>query len=46
MDYSGERPHMDASTRKRVRTHGPDAFAAYQAAHNTHSIDGLPAVRS
>ena len=34
MDYTGERPHMDASTRKRVRTHGPDAYVAYQAEHN------------
>jgi hypothetical protein len=25
MDYAGERPHMDASTRKRVRVQGPDA---------------------
>ena len=44
MDYAGERPHMDASTRKRVRTQGPDAYVAYQAEHNAHSIDGLPAV--
>ena len=44
MDHVGERPHMDASTRKRVRTHGRDAYAAYQAEHNAHSIDGLPAV--
>ena len=44
MEYSGERPHMDASTRKRVRTQGPDAYVAYQAKHNARSIDGLPAV--
>ena len=44
MDHVGERPHMDASTRKRARTHGPDAFTAYQAEHNVRSIDGLPAV--
>jgi hypothetical protein len=44
MDHAGERPHMDASTRKRVRTHGPDAYVAYQAEHNTQSIDGLPAI--
>lgn len=35
---------MDASTRKRVRSAGPDAYVAYQAEHNVHSIDGLPAV--
>ena len=35
---------MDASTRKRVRTQGPDAHVAYQAQHNARSIDGLPAV--
>jgi hypothetical protein len=44
MDYAGERPHMDASTRKRVRVKGPDAYLDYQAAHNAASIDGLPAV--
>ncbi len=44
MEYAGERPHMDASTRKRARTHGPEAFVAYQAKHNARSIDGLPAV--
>src|SRR5829696_3423995 len=43
MDYAGERPHMDASTRKRVRVKGPDAYLDYQAAHNAASIDGLPA---
>jgi Pyridoxamine 5'-phosphate oxidase len=44
MEYAGERPHMDASTRKRVRTQGPDAYVRYQAEHNARSIDGLPAV--
>jgi len=44
MDYAGERPHMDASTRKRVRSQGPDAYVRYQAEHNARSIDGLPAV--
>ena len=34
MDYAGERPHMDASTRKRVRVQGPDAYLDYQAEHN------------
>ena len=44
MEHVGTRPHMDASTRKRVRTQGPDAYVAYQAEHNARSIDGLPAV--
>ena len=44
MDYAGERPHTDASTRKRLRTKGPDAVVQYQQEHNLESIDGLPAV--
>ncbi len=44
MDYVGERPHQAASSAKRVRVHGPDAYVAYQREHNTASIDGLPAV--
>ena len=44
MEHVGERPHMDASTRKRVRTQGPGAYLAYQEQHNAESIDGLPAV--
>ncbi len=44
MDYAGERPHTDASTRKRLRTKGPDAIVAYQQEHNLESIDGLPAL--
>ena len=44
MDYAGERPHADASTRKRLRTKGPDALVDYQQEHNLESIDGLPAV--
>jgi pyridoxamine 5'-phosphate oxidase-like protein len=45
MALEGERPHVDLSSRKRLRTGGPDAFAAYQAEHNASSIDGLEAVR-
>jgi hypothetical protein len=45
MDYTGERPHRDASTRKRVRAQGPGAYVRYQAEHNARSIDGLPAVQ-
>jgi hypothetical protein len=44
MDYAGERPHTDASTRKRLRTKGPGAVLDYQQEHNLESIDGLPAV--
>ena len=44
MDYAGERPHTDASTRKRLRTGGPDAIVRYQQEKNRESIDGLPAV--
>ena len=44
MDYVGERPHQAASSRKRVRVHGPDAYVDYQREKNAVSIDGLPAV--
>jgi hypothetical protein len=44
MDFAGERPHVDASTRKRLRSGGPDAVVRYQQDHNLQSIDGLPAV--
>jgi len=44
MDHAGERPHMDASKRKRLRTGGPDALFDYQQERNRESIDGLPAV--
>jgi hypothetical protein len=44
MEYVGERPHQAASSAKRVRVHGPDAYVAYQREKNAVSIDGLPAV--
>ena len=44
MDHAGERPHMDASKRKRLRAGGPDAIDRYVREHNRESIDGLPAV--
>jgi hypothetical protein len=44
MDYAGERPHTDASTRKRLRTKGADAIVRYEQEHNLESIDGLPAL--
>jgi hypothetical protein len=44
MSYEGERPHHDASTRKKLRTGGADALLDYQREKNAASIDGLPAV--
>ena len=44
LDHVGERPHQAASSAKRVRVHGPDAYVDYQREHNAESIDGLPAV--
>ena len=46
MDYVGERPHQAASSAKRVRVHGPDAYLDYQRDKNAASIDGLPAVEA
>ena len=46
MEYAGERPHQDASSAKRRRTGGPEAFVRYQAKHNARSIDGIPAVEA
>ena len=43
MDYVGERPHQAASSSKRVRVHGPGAYADYQREHNAASIDRQPA---
>jgi hypothetical protein len=44
MEYTGERPHQAASSAKRIRVQGPDAYVAYQREKNAVSIDGLPAV--
>jgi predicted pyridoxine 5'-phosphate oxidase superfamily flavin-nucleotide-binding protein len=44
MSYEGQRPHQRLSSEKRLRVHGPTAFADYQRAKNAESIDGLPAV--
>ena len=44
MRYEGERPHQAASSAKRVRVRGPQAYDEYQREHNVESIDGLPAV--
>jgi Pyridoxamine 5'-phosphate oxidase len=44
MSYEGERPHHAASSAKRVRVHGEDAYRDYQREHNAVSLDGLPAV--
>ena len=35
---------MRASSAKRLRTLGPDAYRDYQREKNAESIDGLPAV--
>jgi predicted pyridoxine 5'-phosphate oxidase superfamily flavin-nucleotide-binding protein len=44
MRHEGTRPHADAWAQKRIRVHGPDALAEYQAEKNALSIDGLPAL--
>jgi hypothetical protein len=44
MSYEGERPHHDASIRKKLRTGGPEALVDYQREKNAQSLDGLPAV--
>jgi hypothetical protein len=44
MRYQGEREHARRWAEKRARVHGPDGFRAYEAEHNTRSLDGLPAV--
>jgi pyridoxamine 5'-phosphate oxidase-like protein len=44
MSYEGQRPHLEASGKKRLRALGPDALRDYQREKNAESIDGLPAV--
>jgi hypothetical protein len=44
MSFEGERPHQAASSAKRVRVGGSDAYRDYQREKNSRSIDGLPAV--
>jgi Pyridoxamine 5'-phosphate oxidase len=44
MSYEGMRPHIEASTQKKLRTIGPEALRDYQREKNSESIDGLPAV--
>jgi hypothetical protein len=44
MRYEGTRPHSEAWAEKRLRVHGPDGIARYQAEKNAVSIDGLPAL--
>jgi predicted pyridoxine 5'-phosphate oxidase superfamily flavin-nucleotide-binding protein len=46
MSFEGQRPHQAASSEKRLRTGGPDAYRDYRRAKNRESIDGLPAVES
>jgi predicted pyridoxine 5'-phosphate oxidase superfamily flavin-nucleotide-binding protein len=44
MTYEGERPHLDAWVKKKLRVGGTEALMAYQEQHNSASIDGLPAL--
>jgi hypothetical protein len=44
MSYDGERPHMGASSEKKLRVGGVEALRDYQREKNAESIDGLPAV--
>jgi predicted pyridoxine 5'-phosphate oxidase superfamily flavin-nucleotide-binding protein len=44
LSYEGQRPHLEASAAKRLRSLGPEALRDYQREKNSESIDGLPAV--
>lgn len=44
MTFEGLRDHHALSTAKKLRTLGPDGYAAFRAQSNTTSLDGLPAV--
>jgi len=44
LSYEGTRPHMEASTGKKLRALGPEALRDYQREKNSESIDGLPAI--
>jgi hypothetical protein len=44
MSVQGERPHMDAWAKKKLRVGGEEALRAYQREKNAESIDGLPAI--
>ncbi len=44
MQFEGQRPHSALSAEKRLRTKGPDGYAAFVAERNARSLDGLPAV--
>jgi hypothetical protein len=44
MEHVGQREHMTAWARKKLRVGGPEAIAGYQADKNAASIDGLPAL--
>ena len=45
MDYVGERPHTDASTRKRLRTQGPDAVVRYSSSTTSRASTAFPRSR-
>jgi predicted pyridoxine 5'-phosphate oxidase superfamily flavin-nucleotide-binding protein len=44
MSYVGERPQGRAWAERKLAKGGPDALEDYKTAHNTVSIDGLPAL--
>jgi predicted pyridoxine 5'-phosphate oxidase superfamily flavin-nucleotide-binding protein len=44
MSFESERPHLDVSAQKKLRTGGPEALLDYQREKNAESLDGLPAV--
>lgn len=44
MSYEGQRPHLEASAAKKLRSQGEEALLEYQRSKNSESIDGLPAV--
>jgi Pyridoxamine 5'-phosphate oxidase len=43
MHFEGTRPQTARWAQSKLRKGGPDALRHYVEAHNTHSIDGLPA---
>jgi hypothetical protein len=45
MSYEGQRPHMEAWAAKKLRVGGAEALRDYERQKNSHSIDGLPALR-
>ena len=44
MEPVGDRPQQALWVERKLAQGGPEAIAAYRAAHNVRSIDGLPAL--